>query len=340
MKFFNYSFKKILVTPSTYITLIIAISIPWILAFNESAEFLLPVIIYFTMPLFVIFITYTAGQIFRDEVENQTMLSILSKPIKRSSLIFEGYFALIIWVFMGSLAISLLPGFVVSIREKASFLKPVLMTLALDLLGAIFSSIALVLSLVLKGKSSIGVMLGAFGSGFYLLFGFSMFMQIRYSNAQDINPNSIARKVGNKGVKSTTDEKNNNLIFTIEKNPNNAKELEELYNDIKALENKKAPYDFVKWFDPSMHWGSMFGAYTNEKGKIDSNSESSLLSRVFEAKEFKIINLSEIQNNNKFTFEIEQVKLVPLWYPFVLWTAIGSGLILLSLFKINKINIA
>ena len=335
MKFFSYTFKKTLLSPSTYITLILTLVIPWIIIFTDIAEAYLPILIYFTLPIFIIFITYTTAKIFRDEVENQTMLSILSKPIKRSNLIFEGFLVIVTWIFIGSLLISLLPGLVVAIREKVSYLRPFLITVSLFILGSLFGSIALMLSLLMKGKAFIGVMLGAFGSGFYLLFGLSSFLQIRYD--QNIDVNSILLNANYQNIRVIQQKQNDNLIFTaIDPNNQNPQDLQEVYNGIKSLTERK-PYSVIKWFDPSLHWQSMFGGY-NSVGKVDQNTESTLLSRGFEGTKVKIFNLTNIKNN-QFTFEAKKEKIIPLWYPYVIWLSIGSALIFLSLKKINKINI-
>lgn len=344
LPFFSYSFNKALRSPSTWITLAIA-SIPGYMVTLSSDSSLLSVILFFTFPIFIIFITYRAAGIFRDEIENQTMLTIQSKPIKRRDLVLQGFASLSVMVFIGIIIAAFIPGLIAVMKDEAKIADKILMSLSLYLLSILVASIALVLSLSLKGKAFIGVMLGAFGTGFYIMFGVSTYLQSKYSTTPKISHNKLTNMAHGRGITiNDIKDQNGNVIINVKitdsSNTSATDQWEKIYNQVNDA--KKSPYDVIKWFDPALHWGTMFGASTEfHKDNIDYNKlGENILDSIFDSITDRAKNVKIIKAGSEFTFQIDRTRTIPLWYPYILWSTIGAIGVLLSLRKIQKVNIA
>lgn len=208
MVFYEYTFKKMLKSVSTYVTGIIAVIVPLIVAIfalskGSASESTLAMTTYFTFPVMIIFLAFKVSQIFRDEIENKTLLSIQAKPITRKQMVLQGLLAVntlsVILVLVGGF----IPFMLESIPGGAKLLgHGILITLTELLLLVIISVVALLLSLMLGGKAFIGTMIGGFVAGFYVLFGITAFINIagsrqsKYENAY----NDMNTVLSNNGV--------------------------------------------------------------------------------------------------------------------------------------------
>jgi len=237
--FYIYTINKALKSISTWVTLAIAAIPIYIVAFTADSEYI-PMVLYFTFPLFIIFITYRAGGLFRDEIENQTMLTIQSKPITRKQIVIQGYIALMTIILASVVIVALIPGIISVIKEHQRLLDKLLMTLTLYMLGCFVAAIALLLSLVMKGKSYIGVMLGAFGSGFYVLFGLSTFLQAK--TGIDNKMQTVIRHMDQQpNIYSHYD--SDTQIYTITATGGTTTKLSDFYDDLNHITNI---YDRIK----------------------------------------------------------------------------------------------
>lgn len=190
MPIFRYTIKKIFISPSTWVILLLSViilalswSLPFILV-NSQADikivwtknlvlstmlstwkmFTFSTFISFTL---IIFIGVKATQIFRDEIDDGTLLILVSKPISRNKIWREKWLSfqvtLIVYIFLTILIsglILLMPK--IGSATVYSALLPYMGTLfgiAL-LFDLIISSIVLLFSLVLNSKATIAISVG------------------------------------------------------------------------------------------------------------------------------------------------------------------------------------
>lgn len=190
MPIFRYTVKKIFVSPSTWVILFLSIgllSVGWSLPFylvNDQAQVpivwtknLVLSIMLSTWKLFtfstfigftlIIFIGVKATQIFRDEVDDGTLLILVSKPISRNKIWREKWlsfqFTLIFYVFL-TILISGLTLLIPKVGNLTIYktLLPymgILFGIAL-LFDLIISSIVLLFSLILNSKATIAISVG------------------------------------------------------------------------------------------------------------------------------------------------------------------------------------
>ncbi|MCL8211034.1 hypothetical protein LT336_00786 [Spiroplasma sp. JKS002671] len=190
MPIFRYTTKKIFISPSTWVVLFLSIvilalswSLPFVLA-NAQAPikiswtknlvlstmlstwkiFTFSTFISFTL---IIFIGVKATQIFRDEIDDGTLLILVSKPISRNKIWREKWLSfqvtLILYVFL-TILVSGLFLLIPKIGNATIYgaLVPymgILFGIAL-LFDLIISSIILLLSLVLNSKATIAISVG------------------------------------------------------------------------------------------------------------------------------------------------------------------------------------
>ncbi len=190
MPIFRYTTKKIFISPSTWVVLflsIVILSLSWSLPFvlanaqapikiswtkNLVLSTMLSTWKIFTFSTFIsftliIFIGVKATQIFRDEIDDGTLLILVSKPISRNKIWREKWLSfqvtLILYVFLTILVsglILLIPK--IGNATIYSALLPymgILFGIAL-LFDLIISSIILLLSLVLNSKATIAISVG------------------------------------------------------------------------------------------------------------------------------------------------------------------------------------
>ncbi|MDQ7983228.1 MAG: ABC transporter permease [Spiroplasma sp.] len=190
MPIFRYTTKKIFISPSTWVILILSILIlglSWGLPFliiNAESKIVIPWTKDLVLSLFlsswkmfafsgfisfmlIVFIGVKATQIFRDEIEDGTLLILVSKPISRNRIWLEKWlsfqFTLILYVF-----ITILFGGLFLIIPKIgnstiylTFLPYMGLLFGIALLfDLIISSIVLLLSLVLNSKATIAISIG------------------------------------------------------------------------------------------------------------------------------------------------------------------------------------
>lgn len=190
MPIFRYTTKKIFISPSTWVVLflsIVILSLSWCLPFvlanaqapikiswtkNLVLSTMLSTWKIFTFSTFIsfaliIFIGVKATQIFRDEIDDGTLLILVSKPISRNKIWSEKWLSfqvtLILYVFLTILVsglILLIPK--IGNATIYSTLLPymgILFGIAL-LFDLIISSVILLLSLVLNSKATIAISVG------------------------------------------------------------------------------------------------------------------------------------------------------------------------------------
>lgn len=192
MPIFRYTFKKILVSPSTWVVFALTLiilglgwvlvpslassafpggKIPWTPEIVKSRLFLgvWKQIAFFGLIglMFFIFLGIKSVQIFRDEIDDGTLLILVSKPVSRNRIWFEKWLTFQVtnigYIFLSIFLPSLLL-LIPSIAGPKYFiiLFPymwILFGIAL-LFDLIFSSIVLLISLVLNSKATIALMVG------------------------------------------------------------------------------------------------------------------------------------------------------------------------------------
>lgn len=190
MPIFRYTFKKILVSPSTWVIFVLStfiLGLCWVLpvalvipnlddGVEITKDFVLSGFLEmwkllaftgFIGLMLIIFIGIKGTQIFRDEIDDGTLLILVSKPISRNRIWAEkwlsfqativGYIFLVIF-FAGILLV--VPG----IGQPIIYLTllpymGILFGIAL-LFDLIFTSIILLLSLVINGKATVALAVG------------------------------------------------------------------------------------------------------------------------------------------------------------------------------------
>lgn len=193
MAIYNYTLKKYLKAPSTYVISIISFLIVFVVGAympykqmdsvttpGDYAKMVITVVssISLFMSIFTsVFAGFKAATMFKDEVENGTFLVVLSKPISRTRLIIVKWLALqsIILLYTFMVALSFLVGTL--IFDKGSSIKnlkalgvgtlssriveiSVYIWLLMFLIGFIFSSISLLLSTRMSVGATIGISIG------------------------------------------------------------------------------------------------------------------------------------------------------------------------------------
>jgi len=171
MPIFRYTFKKMLVSPSTWITLMISIIFlmtPLLVTTEMSQNYLSInafkiISFYFLALCLVIFIAIKATQIFRSEINDGTLLILVSKPISRSRIWAEKWLSfqaiLVMYCFL-TIFISTTPVAFLASNFKEVFPYMWLLFGTALLFDLIISSIALLLSLVLNSIAFIATMIG------------------------------------------------------------------------------------------------------------------------------------------------------------------------------------
>lgn len=362
MVFYEYTLKKMLKSVSTYVTGVIAVIVPLIVAVlavskGSASESTLAMTTYFTFPVMIIFLAFKVSQIFRDEIENKTLLSIQAKPITRKQMVLQGLLA----VNTLSVVIVLIGGFIPFMLEAipggAKLLgHGILITLTELLLLVIISVVALLLSLILGGKAFIGTMIGGFVAGFYVLFGITAFINIagsrqsKYENAyndmQRILNNKLNSSDYSDGVVpgySTNDPKAI-YEFTLVNKPSAevAKELTDAFKTFDASQ-KQTIATISAWFNPVSHWTKMFSATEAHKvEKLDGRSMDIDIWSIFNSDNH--IKIWDVTYDNGVikSFKYQQVEkdMIPTWYPYIVWVAIAAIVVPISVRSIQRKNIA
>lgn len=185
MPIFRYTIKKMLLTPSTWIILLITIAFITLfntlllVSFNNlnltAQEIFNPYLISWKSVMFFlflglmlfIFIAIKATQVFRDEIDDGTLLILVSKPVSRTRIWTEKLFALqttillfmFFSIFVSSIFIAI-PG----LGSGAIYSKMFPYMWILFAVGIIFdliiSSTAILLSLVMNAKAIVAIMIG------------------------------------------------------------------------------------------------------------------------------------------------------------------------------------
>lgn len=187
MPIFRYTFKKMLVSPSTWVIFILTLltlSLGWGLIasnisnipnFNWTSEVLK--IFYlsgwktiaffaFISLMLLIFIGVKSVQVFRDEIEDGTLLILVSKPISRNRIWMEKWLSfqvivvsyIFFSIFLASIVL-MMPG--IGTPKLFVLLLPylfILFGIAL-IFDLIFTSVVLLISLVLNAKATIAIMI-------------------------------------------------------------------------------------------------------------------------------------------------------------------------------------
>lgn len=189
MPIFRYTLKKILVSPSTWVIFILTIvvlGLCWALPIalfsiaGDNISWTKDLVLLFFYPtwkllaftgfiglMLLIFIGAKATQIFRDEIDDGTLLILVSKPISRNRIWFEKWlsfqttviFYIFFTILIGGLLL-IIPGVGGTVVYLA--LLPymgILFGIGL-LFDLIFTSIVLLLSLVLNSKATIAITIG------------------------------------------------------------------------------------------------------------------------------------------------------------------------------------
>lgn len=188
MPIFRYTFKKILSSPSTWVifslTLFI-LGLSWALPVGFvtsqtkvvwTKELALEVFLpswkllafnSFIGLMLLIFIGVKATQIFRDEIDDGTLLILVSKPISRNRIWFEKWFSFQATVILYVFSIIFLDGLLLlmpAIGNRviyAAFFPYMWILFGITLLfDLIFTSVVLLLSLVLNSKATIALTVG------------------------------------------------------------------------------------------------------------------------------------------------------------------------------------
>lgn len=188
MPIFRYTFKKMIATPSTWIIFILTLiflALSWslislivgpdiikALTHDQALGFYVPQwkMLSFSVLLSImifVFIAVKATQVFRDEIDDGTLLILVSKPVSRTRIWTEKLLSLqvviILYLFLSIFVASCviaIPGIGSSTIYSAVF--PYLWTLfgVAIIFDLIISSIAILFSLILNAKALIAIMIG------------------------------------------------------------------------------------------------------------------------------------------------------------------------------------
>lgn len=199
MPIFRYTLKKMLLTPSTWVVIVLSVlfitlasALP-LISFdinNSTAEEIItqylniwkPMMFFVFLGLMLfIFIAIKATQVFRDEIDDGTLLILVSKPVSRTKIWIEKLFALQIIILLFMFLSIFVSGIFIAIPGIGSgdiYSKMFPYMCILFGVGIIFdlivSSIAVLLSLVLNGKAIVAIMVSFAG----LFFISSLIMQV------------------------------------------------------------------------------------------------------------------------------------------------------------------
>lgn len=185
MPIFRYTIKKMLLTPSTWIILLITIAFITLINTLLLVTFNKPnftpqeifnnylgtwkdlMFLAFLGLMLFIFIAIKATQVFRDEIDDGTLLILVSKPVSRTRIWTEKLFALqttillfmFFSIFVSSIFIAI-PG--IGSGDIYSKMFPYMWILfAVGIIfGLIISSTAILLSLVMNAKAIVAIIIG------------------------------------------------------------------------------------------------------------------------------------------------------------------------------------
>lgn len=188
MPIFRYTFKKMIATPSTWIIFLLTLiflALSWslislivgsdvikLLTYDQALGFYVPqwktlsFLVLLSIMIFV-FIAVKATQVFRDEIDDGTLLILISKPVSRTRIWTEKLLALqvviILYLFLSifiASSVITIPGVGSATIYSAVF--PYLWTLfgVGIIFDLIISSIAILFSLILNGKTLTAIMIG------------------------------------------------------------------------------------------------------------------------------------------------------------------------------------
>lgn len=188
MPIFRYTFKKMIATPSTWIIFLLTLiflALSWslisiiigpdvikLLTYDQALGFYLPQwkMLSFSVLLSImifVFIAVKATQVFRDEIDDGTLLILVSKPVSRTRIWTEKLLSLqvviILYLFLSIFIVS----FVIVIPEVGSTtiysaVFPYLWILfgVAIIFDLIISSIAILFSLIFNAKTLVAIMIG------------------------------------------------------------------------------------------------------------------------------------------------------------------------------------
>lgn len=189
MPIFRYTFKKMIATPSTWIILFLTLIflilswslIPLIIGSSEIVKSLtydqaltlyvpqwkaLSFSVLLAIMIFV-FISVKVTQVFRDEIDDGTLLILVSKPVSRSRIWIEKLLSLqiviILYLFLSIFIASFIvaiPGIGSSTIYRAVFPYLWILFGVGIIFDLIISAIAMLFSLILSAKSLIAVIIG------------------------------------------------------------------------------------------------------------------------------------------------------------------------------------
>lgn len=415
--FYGYTFKKQVKSVSTYITGFIALIPVWLVTIlylrpggtADSAESMASIIAYLTFPISMIFMSFKISQIFRDEIENKTILSIQSKPITRKSLIVQAILVIITW----SVILATLCGFVpfmllaIKFSNDRLVLDGVLITLTAVLLLVMIGILGLWLSLSMSGKAFVGTMIGGFVVGFYVLFAVSSIISALSSRDKRLdNLITETRQSAGKYASLNANELNGIPIWNdadtdkiLVSAPNEIyasgspiteeqrrKLMQDSISSLKSFQtdltnvNKPSVYTVFAWIAPSSQWARMFAATQKasasqsiygSRSLMDQLSSETVTKDIADIHYYKIetkqdpnsptsnpVNKPyyvEIQKFDPatateadmlevkyigFTFKKETKQTPPVWFPYLVWIAIGGITIPLMIRSLQRKNIA
>lgn len=350
MAFYQYTFVKQLKSVSTYITGVIAL-IPIIIVLSLTLKASAPsgeamlVASFIGFPISIIFMSFKISQIFKDEIENKTILSFQSKPITRRQMVFQGIFVLLTWAGIFSFGGVLIPFIIAAIKVGAKSIEYGFIVTAIELLLlSMISIIGLWISLSLSGKAFVATMIGGFVVGFFiLLFVSSLFSgMISKTKRSDNLESSIKTKVSQSliSIKESTVDGKDTFEITAGSDPKATDAIEAIYSDAQGVD-KTSAYTVLAWFLPSTHWAQMWsagiGATSDEHG--DAKSILSTLNSEETVKITKVVK-DLTGKVTSFTFYEERKTIVPSWFPFILWILIGGAIIPIVIRSISRKNIA
>lgn len=185
MPIFRYTIKKMLLTPSTWIILLITIAfitlINTLLLVTSNKFNLTPqesfnlylgtwkelMFLAFLGLMLFIFIAIKATQVFRDEIDDGTLLILVSKPVSRTRIWTEKLFALqttillfmFFSIFVSSIFIAI-PGIGSGAIYSKMFPYMWILFAVGIIFGLIISSTAILLSLVMNAKAIVAIIIG------------------------------------------------------------------------------------------------------------------------------------------------------------------------------------
>ena len=183
MPVFRYTFKKILLTPSTWIIfaisvlfLLLAWSLPLLLSSTKITDVYVMGYVEFwkdwsfsilVSVLLFVFIAIKSTQVFRDEIDDGTLLILVSKPVSRNRIWTEKLLSLqlviILYLFLAILIPTLfiaIPGVGGWIILKAIFPYVAILFGVALIFNLIISPVAILFSLLLNSKALIAIMIG------------------------------------------------------------------------------------------------------------------------------------------------------------------------------------